>query len=218
MNLENYIDQYLDGLLSEEENDRFETKCLEDKAFFAKVRAQKAFRAKVENFLQMEGEAIASEAELAKQAEQSFGFMKILDNLNTYWKNLNIFWRYALVPAGAVAIFILVLLLKTNDPFSKNPEYEKLLGSMPLRGIALKIQSPELEAEFSGNVTFCWQTEVAGLFEIIILDNHGKEIDMISTRGQQLVLNHHLPEGLYYWKFLVDGDWVYTGKFLVKKE
>ena len=47
MELDIYIDQYLDGLLSEADMDEFETRCLEDKYFSQKVREREQLRENV---------------------------------------------------------------------------------------------------------------------------------------------------------------------------
>ena len=54
-------------------------------------------------------------------------------------------------------------------------------------------------------------------FNVIILNNKGDEVDEFSTNKNMYTYKGSLLPGLYYWKLLVDDDWLYTGKFIINK-
>jgi len=218
MNREEYIDKYLDGLLSDKEANEFETKCLEDKSFFQQVHEREQLREKVAEVIKKNGKEIFEEYLKEKVApETQAKATNFFETIAKIWKNVKPIWKYSLVPAGAIAVFILFLLNQPGGSFKPNSELERELDIRPLRSGTFEILSPEIGENIEGTIKFKWQTTMEGPFEVIILNSKAEEIDAFVTNENSNIYDNTLSPGLYYWKFLEDGDWIYTGKFLIMK-
>lgn len=117
-----YIDRYLDGLLSEEETDKFEERCYTDTAFFVEVRKREIFRGRVSDMLQAhseEAEAILAGAEpgVKEKVQRLFELASIRKPILGY-------------AFGVVALVFLVgnVWLITRD-FQKSNKLEQLENS-----------------------------------------------------------------------------------------
>jgi len=220
MDSDNYIDKYLDGLLSEEEMDEFETRCLEDKYFFHKVAERKRLREKVTQVIKKNGEEIFLEyakKEFLPKAEKLDE--SLAAKIVQLWSNVKPIWKFSLVPVGVAIVLLILLLSPVEEAFQKNAELENELGIKNYRSEELKILSPKQGKVFYEQVTFAWQTSSKGLFELQILNNKAEIIDSTKTTETSFRFANSLSPGLYYWK-LYDpkGYLAHIGKFYIKKK
>ena len=219
--LDVYIDKYLDGVLSETDTDEFETKCLEDKSFFQQVQAREQLREKVVKIIKEDGEEIFESYLKEEQAlKKQVTPVSLIEKISQIWVAIKPKWRYSLIPAGAIAIFLIFFLIRSNGDFKENPDLERYLGRSISRAKPSEIEfiSPAMGEKIDGKIQFSWQTELTGPYKIIVLSNKGKEVEEINTNEKTYLYENQLSPGLYYWKFSIDDKWLYTGKFIVKKK
>jgi len=219
--LDVYIDQYLDGLLSEIDMDAFETKILEDKSLFQKVQQRKQLREQVTTVIEEEGENIFTEYLTEKKVgKKKIKSETLLEKIAKLWINTKPIWKYSLAPSVAIAIFLIFVLFQRNTVFKVNSELENILGKNSLRTETydIEITSPVMGEKIDEFVQFSWQTEADRQFKVIILNNKGDEVDEVSTNKNMYTFKGSLLPGLYYWKLLVNDDWLYTGKFIIDKK
>lgn len=206
-----YIDLYFDGLLSEKEMDLFEIKCIQDKTFFNIVQERAQIRGEIVTIIEKEGRDIFEK----KPAKESTTRMveKIIISLS----HLKTGWKYALIPAAAMVV-LFFLFFQPDSSFKMNANLDKELGYKQLRSISIEIISPKLGEKAGEIIKFNWSAELSGSFEVIILNNKGEEFDVIKSENDHYDYKNELLPGLYYWKLIQNGDWIYTGKFVVVKE
>lgn len=219
MDTENYIDNYLDGLLSEEKKDEFETRCLDDKLFFRQVAERAQLRGKVTQVIIKNGEQIFleyAENEFLPKAEKPGE--SLAGKIDQLWSNVKPIWKFSLVPVGVAIVLLILLLSPVEEAFQKNAELENELGSKIYRSEKLEILSPRRGEVFRDSVAFLWQTNTKGPFELQILNNKAEVIDSAKTTETSFRFANSLARGLYYWK-LYDkkGYLIYLGKFYIKK-
>jgi len=199
------IDLYLDGALPEAERERFEQRCLEDKKLFALLQERVEWREKVVHLLQQKG--------AEKPASSSSGWSRY----SPFGTGKRMAWGYGLAAAAALCVGLLFLMPGGRESLEVNAELEKALGHRLLRGETVEVLSPQLSQKVGQDPLFSWRTRQAGAFEVILLDHMGVEIAAYQTEDNSLLCDSPLAPGLYYWKLLMNEDWIYTGKFIVEK-
>jgi hypothetical protein len=211
-----YIDKYLDRLLSEDETDEFEAKCLEDKNFFQIVQERERLRQTVTNVVRENGREIFAEYLTGDRKKRTVDLREgALERLKHFWLELKPAWRFSLIPAGVFAAFVILLMLRI-DPYQPDPAMEGLIGAVR-GGTSITIISPENETAFDGPVQFTWENGDQKPLQYILLDNRGNEIKKITTGQVAYSYTANLEPGLYYWK-LIKGDQVIVQKFTVGKK
>jgi hypothetical protein len=211
-----YIDKYLDGLLSEEETDEFEAKCLGDKNFFQIVQQRERLRQTVTKVVREDGREIfadyLTDDKKKRVVERREG---LLERLKRFWSELKPAWRFSLLPAGVFAVIVFLLMVRI-DPYQPHPAMEGLIGAV--RGeISVTIISPENGATLDGPVEFTWENSDQKPLQYILLDNRGNEIERMTTDQVSYTYTANLEPGLYYWK-LIKGDQIIVQKFTVGKK
>ncbi|MBN1465310.1 hypothetical protein JXA02_06085 [candidate division KSB1 bacterium] len=203
-NEEKYIDRYLDDLMPEDESTAFEMRCLKDRDFFERVREREQTR--------KDAARIVAQAD-----EESFDLKR--RNLSESARE----WAAALFShksakwAVAAATAVLVILLINRPGYDTNPDLEQQLGARTLRGPTVKAIVPEIGAHVNQSIHFSWESELAEPFEAVVINPRGEEVFSASNLQSGDALDIPLADGLYYWKLLHNGDWLYTGKFILKK-
>ena len=195
-----YIDRYLDGALSDEENDAFETRCLEDKAFFELVRRRRLLREQLAQAVQRSGESIfADYAAAASPARPSTRRM----------------WRYGFAVVTVLAVAMLIYSPRSEKSFRLNPQYERLLGKTVLRSDlpGPEILSPHVDETVGETIPFSWTKTDTLPYQVTIMNNRGAEVSTFSTSASSATFSEPLASGTYYWHLIIDGNIVYTGKF-----
>lgn len=215
--LNDYIDKYLDGLLSEDEMDEFETKCLEDKSFFEKVRERELFTQKVAEVIHEEGEEIFEEYLSGDKIKKTVKPPEsLIDKLKQFWSGIRPIWRFSLIPAGVVAVLVLVMFLPP-DPYKPDPALESLTESF--RGSeSIEIVSPPNNANLDEEVQFHWKNDSRNPVEFILLNNQGKEIETKTSDNLSETFSLKLDPGLYYWKLVDARGNMIVSKFTVGKK
>jgi len=219
MDTENYIDNYLDGLLSEEKKDEFETRCLDDKLFFRQVAERAQLRGKVTQVIIKNGEQIfAAYAKQPARRKAEKPVETVIGKIVGWWTNVKPIWKFAMVPVAAAIVLIILVLPGTEESFQKNTELENELGSKIYRSEKLEILSPRRGEVFRDSVAFLWQTNSKGPFELQILNNKAEVIYINLSDEKAFTFADSLAAGLYYWKLYAQDYLVYVGKFYIKQK
>ena len=197
-----YIDRYLDGLLSEAESTAFEIRCLEDQAFFQRVKAREQERGDIARILRQ-----ADEEAFDLNRQSLFGragaWAATLFSSRPVWK-----WAVA----AAAAVLVIFVILRPSD--DTHPDWERELGVRTLRGPTVRVISPQIGGRIKQTIHFSWESELPAPFEAVFIDRNGKEVFSAANLKSGDRLDLPLEDGLYYWKLLHNGDWIYTGKFM----
>ena len=219
MDTESYIDNYLDGLLSEQDSDEFETRCLEDKNFFCQVAERERLREQVAHVIKKNGEEIfAAYAEQPARRKAEKPVETVIGKIVGWWTNVKPIWKFAIVPVAAAIVLIMLVLPGTEESFHKNSELENELGSKIYRSEKLEILSPRRGEVFRDSVAFLWQTNSKGPFELQILNNKAEVIYINLSNEKAFTVADSLAAGLYYWKLYAQEYLVYVGKFYIKQK
>lgn len=206
-----YIDKYLDGLLSEEEVDEFEIRCLEDKAFFQKVRQRELLREQVDSVIkEMEGDESFSES-----IEKAASRKKSREGLSAYWPpHIKRSWKYTFILTAGAIIVAIWLLNPTGDPFRELPHLEYLVSNHESRSTAVEVLSPQNGVKITGPIKFVWKLGKEPHY-LKILNNQENELAEILIDKDEYLFEKKLFPGLYYWKLDRDHELLYVGKFIV---
>lgn len=193
--------------MSEEESSLFETRCLEERSFFLRVKAREQLRMNIESRLLETGQEVFANLERVsclphKKKRPAFS-----------WSYLKPVWKYA---AAAAAFVMLLFLVTSRESYRVNKDLERELGGRTLRSAPVVVLTPSIGQTCGQSVTFSWQTDLRGTFEIIVLNRRAEEIYSLKTKENHYQFESGLEPGLYYWKLIQNGDWIYTGKFKVK--
>ncbi len=214
-----FIDQYLDGTLSEVEIDEFETKCLEDRTFFQQVQARARFRKQIESVVRKNGaEIFFDHLKQLPELAATNSVNRRLQKMLKFWDLITRSRKYWLVPASAIIILVVLYFTPTEEAFQKNSALEKDLEITRSAADEVEILSPQKNEVLYGKVEFNWQTDMNKLFELEILDNKSRVIDSTKTYEKSFTFAGALTPGLYYWRLYAGEYLVYIGKFKIKKK
>ncbi|HNR69205.1 MAG TPA: hypothetical protein PKN24_14255 [bacterium] len=203
------VDRFLDGTMSEDERDRFEKRCLEDRAFFLRVQERELIREKVVQTFAEKG-AELSRDKLQPAARQS----KLVRRAKFFTPNSRVGWAYALLALALLSLSI-ILILPNPRNYAVHPDLEHELGTRILRSAMVKVLSPGVETKPCGEILFAWESNAQDSFQVVVLDNQANEIKSFNTTGRSIRYQPDLAPGLYYWKLLQNDDWIYTGKIII---
>ena len=111
-------------------------------------------------------------------------------------------------------------LVKTDekllaDNFAVLPSLEDLVKT-EYRSSTVEIQSPALNADVGESIAFKWAHAPGKHVILKILNNAGKEVNLVRTEKNTYVFGGMLKPGLYYWKLESEDELLFVGKFQKK--
>ena len=190
------IEDYLNGILTDEEREAFERHCFECDVCYRAVRMHE----ETVGLIREEGGTFYDDPQKRRGGLSAF---------------FDSFPRWVLVPATAVLIAVLLFFLipKTDDPFVPLPYLEAMLADRT-RSQTVEILSPGIGEKIGDLLVFRWSGSEE-VRHLVILNHRGEEAGRYDTKDLYFQLSEKLEAGLYYWKLENEEDMLALGKFIV---
>jgi hypothetical protein len=99
--------------------------------------------------------------------------------------------------------------------FAESPEMEDLMKSA-VRSEEADVRSPVDGSTVRAAVRFEWSTAAKPPFQLLIVNNRDRTVRSLQLQESAYVMKDPLPQGLYYWKLIGEGELLHVGKFKVR--
>lgn len=219
--VDDLIDRYLSGRLTEKEAEAFELHYLGCDECFRELQIRKQLLAVIKE----KGKTLFAEfIEEGKKGSQSgIRPRRFPETVRDIWarKNLRIYI------SGVAAVFLILMLYLAID--WRNPPLSESFRESPYLEERIKTQddtrsekgfqllAPANKARFSPQtpILFRWSNPGNETLGLKILNNQGDRLFSFEVNDSQFLFREALPPGLYYWK-VESGDEARIGKFFVR--
>ncbi len=220
--VEEMIERYLAGTLSEEETERVEIHILDCDDCYQKIIVEEQLPAIVAE----KGSSLFADFISNDNAQESAGHSPTGILRDNKIKERNRYWLY--FGSAAAVIFLLVLFLNqstieniSGESFQELAFFEqRIKNQAQLRSDGdLRILSPvnNYTIEPGETIVFRWEAPLNATFTLKLMDNSGRELNSYSPVRNEYLLEENLSPGLYYWRVEFNDDFR-IGKFIVRSE
>lgn len=219
--VDDLIDRYLSGRLTEKEAEAFELHYLGCDECFRELQIRKQLLAVIKE----KGKNLFAEfIEEGKKGSQSgIRPRRFPETVRDIWARRN----FRIYISGMAAVFLILVLYfavdwgnpPLSESFRESPYLEERIKTQDdtRSEKGFQLLAPANKARFSPQtpILFRWSNPGNETLGLKILNNQGDRLFSFEVNDSQFLFREALPPGLYYWK-VESGDEARIGKFFVR--
>jgi hypothetical protein len=219
-NRQRATENYLEGNLSQTEQNAFEEHIFNCDRCFQELRMQESIR----DLVKYEGNVLFAETlEKRRKPEHSLWEL-ITEKFSSIFIASPRRLAYASI-AVLVLLLIIFIMIPSGPPidpqnFTESGYLEELMSTSFRSPYSFDIISPQNGTNVKKNIEFKWDADYEGSLYITILNNKEvQELNFTVEKNQLLIkdLDEKLQPGLYYWKLEGERNIFHVGKFYLRK-